>query len=207
MMVLKTGLTAVLIAIVFGAMHRQAVAETIVTKSFAYFAINGATAADLDRELATKGPLVSSTGNRHPGETQIRFGGSATYLEKPGNCRVKSAQISVKTKIFLPTWKNRNKADANLAIIWDALSSDIKRHEERHVEIAHQHASNLEQTLRNLPPEPSCKAMREKVAQMTDRAIVDHDKDQMRFDRSEAINFESRLSRLISSRRMANKAQ
>lgn len=175
-------------------------AKPLFSKTFSYFAIQGVTAEDLDRELASKGPLVKSTGSRHPGETQIKFGGSAKYLEKGGSCRVQDAQVTVQSKIFLPTWKNRKHATPQLAMIWDALSSDIRRHEERHAEIARQHGAQLELTLKSLSPEKTCETMRKVVAATTDRAVQAHDEDQIRFDRTEAINFEQRLARLIDAR-------
>ena len=178
----------------------QADAKTLFSKTFSYFSIGGLTATDLDRELSTKGPFASSTGSRHPGETQIKFGGSAKYLEKNGSCRIQDAQVNVVSKIFLPTWKNRNRATPDLALIWDALASDIKRHEERHAEIALQHAKALESTIKALPAETTCAAMRAEVAKVTDIAISEHDRDQQRFDKTEAINFSARMERLITTR-------
>ena len=108
--------------------------------------------------------------------------------------------MKVVSKIFLPNWKNRNRASPELALIWDALSSDIRRHEERHAEIALQHAKLLEAALKALPPEKTCESMRDEVAKATGAAIADHDQDQQRFDRTEAINFSARMQRLINTR-------
>jgi len=140
----KSGLSALLCSTLCLTLSTQAEAKTLFSKTFSYFSIGGMTAEDLDRELSSKGPFASSTGSRHPGETQIKFSGSAQYLEKKGSCRIQDAQVKVVSKIFLPTWKNRNRASPDLRLIWDALASDIKRHEERHAEIALQHARMLE---------------------------------------------------------------
>lgn len=175
-------------------------AKTLFSKTYSYFPIRGSTAQDLDRELATKGPKSNATGMRHPGITRIKFSGSAQYVETPGKCRVQDAQVKVVSNIFLPSWKNRKNAPAGLGLIWDALSSDIKRHEERHAEIAMQHAKGLESALKNLRAEKNCDAMRARVAMATDKAIEAHDRDQRRFDKSEAINFQARMTRLINTR-------
>ena len=50
-------------------------AETIVRKSISYFQIGGTTAEELDRELERRGPMTRASGSRHPGATQIKFGG------------------------------------------------------------------------------------------------------------------------------------
>ncbi len=185
----------------------QSQAETIVSKSFSYFQIGGRTAEELDRELERRGPMTKTSGNRHPGATQIRFGGEITYLPSDGRCSVGEVKVTLKTKIILPRWKNRNRADRELGLIWDALSSDIKRHEERHAEIARQHARKLEQSLKRLRPARDCETLQAKVSEITAKAVEEHDKAQIAFDRIEAVNFEDRLIRILEYRSRSKKAQ
>ncbi|HCL64031.1 MAG TPA: peptidase [Rhizobium sp.] len=183
-----------------GLLTGTATPETIVHKSISYFQISGTTAEDLDRELGRNGPKTKSTGSRHPGATRIRFGGDVTYVESDNRCAVSKAKVTLKTQLILPKWKNRNRAGKDLALIWDSLSSDIKRHEERHAEIARQYARKLEKTVKSLRPQRDCLAMEARVAEATDRIIEAHDKDQMRFDRVEAANFEKRMIRILDYR-------
>ncbi|MBO3760669.1 DUF922 domain-containing protein [Ciceribacter sp. L1K23] len=175
-------------------------AETIVKKRTTYFTIGGRTAEELDNELSRHGPMTQTTGARHPGATRIKFDGELTYVEKGGRCRIGKATVVVDTHLILPRWKNRKTASRDLGFIWDALSSDIKRHEERHAEIARQHARSLEKSLKALPAMRSCEPLQERVQQLSDRAIEAHDADQMRFDRVESVNFERRLIRILESR-------
>ncbi len=175
-------------------------AETVITKTFAYFPVRGTTAADLDEALSRGGPLLQSTGNRHPGATEMKFGGSVTYSERPGRCGVDSARITLDTKIILPRWTQRRRADPDLAMIWDTLSGDIKRHEERHAEIAREYARKLERSVEGLRPQADCAAMEAAVARVTEEVLAEHDRDQARFDRVESINFERRMVRLMEYR-------
>lgn len=175
----------------------MAAADTIVNKQISYFSITGTTAEELDRALIAKGPLTGQTGLRHPGITRIRFGGHVTYIEKENRCYVSKARVTLSTHLILPRWTNRKNAGANLKLIWDTLSADIKRHEERHAEIARTHARSMEQAFLALPPQESCKAMQTLVADTSSAAIEAHDRDQARFDRIEGINFEARLVRLL----------
>jgi len=191
-------------AAILALLGSQATAETIVHKTVSYFQIGGTTAQDLDRELERRGPYTMSTGARHPGATRIRFGGDVTYVESGGRCRVGSAKVTLKTQLVLPKWKNRKRAGKDLALIWDSLSSDIRRHEERHAEIARQYARKLETSLKGLRPHRDCLAMEIKVAETTGRIIDAHDKDQMRFDRIEAANFENRMIRILNYRSKRN---
>ncbi|MDQ0320521.1 putative secreted Zn-dependent protease [Pararhizobium capsulatum DSM 1112] len=175
-------------------------AETLVSKSISYYAIGGRTAAELDEALSAGGPLMKSTGSRHPGATRIKFGGSITYVKRGDLCAVGSAKVTLNTRLILPRWKNRRKAGTELALVWDTLSSDIKRHEERHAEIARNHARQMEKTFLALKPQSDCERMQASVARASEDAIVAHDKDQARFDKAEAVNFDKRMVRLLKYR-------
>lgn len=175
-------------------------ATVVATKSYSYFNIKGKTADELDEQLSIRGPTANGSSARHPGATKIRFGGDATYIEENGRCRVGSARVTVHTQIILPRWNNRRGASPELSMIWDTLSSDIKRHEERHAEIARTQARNMERKILALPSQPSCERMQEMVTEVSSRGIAEHDRLQARFDQVEAVNFQKRMLRLLNNR-------
>ncbi|NTF07543.1 DUF922 domain-containing protein [Agrobacterium rubi] len=179
---------------------QSADAEAVMTKSFSYFSIGGRTAEDLDHELSHRGPMTKATGARHPGATEIKFGGEITYVEKDRKCGVGTVEVKLHTKILLPRWTNRRRTTADLALIWDTLSADIKRHEERHAEIARNYARTLDKRLQSLRPQDSCEEMQALVTETTQEVMNAHDKDQMRFDVVESKNFDARMSRLLTHR-------
>lgn len=190
----------VLVSLLLAAAFSPAAAETIIHKSVTYFSISGNTPSDIDREMLRRGPLSRTTGRRHPGATQIKFNGSATFLAKQGRCVIGGAKVSLSTKLILPRWKNRRKATSEMALIWDTLAADIKRHEERHAEIARTHARQLEGTILKLSSAKDCATLKARVNRASQDAMVAHDKDQYRFDRIESANFESRMIRLLRYR-------
>lgn len=194
----------VICALLSGAMFLSvpelANSETAISKSFSYFKIGGKSAEDLDRELSRHGPLTKSTGARHPGATEIKFGGELTYVEQSGLCGVGSVNVKLHTRILLPQWTNRRRTTANLALIWDTLAADIKRHEERHAEIARNYARALDKKLRSLRPQKNCEEMQALVTRTTQGVMDEHDKDQLRFDRVESKNFDARMTRLLKNR-------
>jgi predicted secreted Zn-dependent protease len=192
-------LTSLLPLIMWTATSAPAEAATIVRKTVSYFTISGRTAIELDRQLATHGPKVAGM-ERHPGATQIKFSGAVTYRNTGSQCFVSKANVVVNIGIILPRWSDRRRAQPNLVFLWDTLSSDIRRHEERHAEIAVNHARTLEKRLLALGPRSTCEDLAAKVSQTTDDEIALHDADQQRFDRTESINFESRLTRLLQYR-------
>ena len=122
------------------------------------------------------------------------------YAEKPGSCRIDSAVVTVKAKVILPLWRQRRHADAEVRLFWDTLFADIKRHEDRHVEIAKNHARELEDALKATWSFADCEQAAAKAKEMTVRMLARHEKAQVRFDRVERINFESRILRLLKYR-------
>lgn len=180
--------------------------EAIMSKSFSYFSIGGKTAEDLDHELSHRGPMTKATGARHPGATEIKFGGELTYVEQNGRCGVGTVKVKLHTKILLPRWTNRKRTTAELALIWDTLAADIKRHEERHAEIARNYARTLEKRLQSLRPQKDCEEMQALVGKTTQEVMDAHDKDQLRFDVVESKNFDARMTRLLKHRIMQNRS-
>lgn len=192
---LRAALVALLVGVPFG----NASGETLISKRISYFSIGGRTAAELDKALSASGPMMKSTGTRHPGATRIKFGGTVTYVSRD-RCAVGSAKVTLNTRIILPRWKHRRQAGRDLALVWDTLASDIKRHEERHAEIARIHARQMEKALLSLKAEDSCERMQARVAEVSAEEVERHDKDQARFDRTEAANFDRRMIRLLQYR-------
>lgn len=197
---LQKTLQPIVAALLIAAASVPAPAETIIHKSVTYFSIGGRTATELDREMMRRGPFSRTTGRRHPGATQIKFNGSATFIRKNGRCVIGGAKVSLSTKLMLPRWTNRKRANREMGLIWDTLASDIKRHEERHAEIARTHARELEKTILGLSAAGDCPTLKARVNRVSQEAMIAHDKDQLRFDRIESVNFENRMIRLLKYR-------
>ncbi len=171
-----------------------------VSKTYSYFTITGRTLDEIESQLMSRGPEVKSTGGRHPGATQMEFTTRIGYSEGKGGCSIVSAQVSVKAKVILPRWRQTGKTDADVKLIWDTLSSDIKRHEESHVVIAKNHARELEQALQGISRQKTCAIAAAKAKATSDKILYRHDRAQEQFDRIEGINFESRIIRLLRYR-------
>lgn len=188
------------LGLAFAVVAPQAEAASIFRK-FSYYTINGRTAAELDKALSRSGPFLKKTGQHHPGAAEIRFDAKVRYGRAPGqSCKVQDVYVNVHAKVMLPRWKQRRKASPELALIWDTLYQDIKRHEESHIVIARSHATDMERQIRALRSRTDCAALRKEIDGVTARIMADHDRAQQRFDRVETINFESRFERLLTYR-------
>ncbi|MBK8458764.1 MAG: DUF922 domain-containing protein [Phyllobacteriaceae bacterium] len=171
-----------------------------LSKSYAYFSVGGVTLEALEDELNKRGPKLSTTGRSHPGATEMRFFTKIAYEESAKGCRIADATVNVKAKIILPRWTARKQADGDTRLVWDTLSSDIKRHEESHALIAKNAARALEQALEDLPRQKTCEALGASMNATAERVLAAHDRDQERFDRIEGKQFEDRIVRLLRYR-------
>lgn len=171
-----------------------------VSKTYSYFSIGGSTLEEIQNELAERGPQLKSTGQRHPGATQMEFTSRLTYAEKDGRCRIADAKVNMRAKVMLPRWKPRSKADGDVRLIWETLSSDIKRHEESHIVIAKNYARELEQSLKAIGRQKSCAAVAAKAQEVQTAVLARHDAAQDRFDKIEGMNFEKRILSLLQYR-------
>lgn len=178
----------------------QSATAASVSRTYSYFSIGGSTLEEIEKELGRRGPHVESTGNRHPGATTLRFKTTLRFARDASSCRIASADVSVRAKVTLPSWRRPKKAEAATRFIWDTLASDIKRHEESHISIAKTAASNLETELGKLGNFRDCQAASARAQEVSGRLLTRHDEDQARFDRIEGKNFEARLMRLLQNR-------
>lgn len=171
-----------------------------LAKTYSYFSVGGTTLDEIERDLDRRGPKVQSTGRRHPGATQMTFTTKISYAESKNRCVIVAASVTVKAKVILPQWRRSRKAGQDVRLIWDTLSSDIRRHEESHVVIAKNHARDLEKALMALGAQKDCKVAAAKAKATTGKVLARHDRAQEEFDRVEGLNFESRMMRLLRYR-------
>ena len=169
-----------------------------VKQTTRYFAVHGATLSELDRSLNQAGPLVSETGQRHPGATEVRFDGKVTYKRVARGCTVDRTNIGLDLNIMLPKWQQPRRVSQETVLVWNTLSADIKRHELQHAAIAKNYLKRMEMALRNLQPERDCSAMESRVNQVTDHYLAGHQQAQMEFDKVEGREVNVRLRRALS---------
>ena len=171
-----------------------------VSRSYSYFSIGGQTLSEIETELQRRGPILGSTGNRHPGATRMEFKTRIGYQESGRRCSVSEADVQISADVHLPRWRNRSGAQLDTALMWDTLSADIKRHEEGHIVIARTFAQRMEQSLLGVRNAASCEEAAATAEGISKRLLAEHDAEQARYDNVESINFESRMLRLLEYR-------
>lgn len=169
-----------------------------VTQRTTYFAVNGATLEELDRDLSRRGPYVAETGLRHPGATEVKFDGEVTYKRVEGGCRVDQTNLGLTLNMTLPRWTPPKRVAPETVLVWRTLEEDIRRHENRHAEIAKEWLKRMEMAIRNLRTQPTCAAMEADVNNVTQRYLASHERAQIEFDTIEGREVNFRLRRALS---------
>jgi len=170
-----------------------AVAACASTKSritTTYYTIRGASGADLDREIAEKGPLEGHA----LASAAIKFVPVAvSYDESPEGCRFREAKFRVEADVTLPRWRAQASSDPDLRIAWEFLADYAREHEEQHVAIAEKFAKKIGDDLMAIPVKPSCDALDEAAQRALKRNRRAHNREQLAFDERE----QKRLAILI----------
>jgi predicted secreted Zn-dependent protease len=191
--------TLIILSLLFCAMPPAQGAS--LSKSYSYFSIGGSTLDEIESQLSKRGPQLKNSGKRHPGATRMEFTTHLGYAEgENGSCQIIKVNVSVKARMILPRWRRSKKAEQDVRLIWDTLSSDIKRHEESHVIIAKNHAREMEQALKGIYRQKNCQIAAAKAKAITTKLLEKHDRAQVEFDRVEGMNFENRILKLLRYR-------
>jgi predicted secreted Zn-dependent protease len=162
-----------------------------------YFMVKGQTLADLNSSFGQGGPMLGS-GERHGGATQVMFGGDATYAEVGGTCRVDRAAFRLNLVTTLPRWSPPADATPEMKVVWRTLRNDVATHEAKHAEIAKRWLRQLETRVKALSPEPTCAAMKARVAMEKRDVLRQHDLAQVDFDRHETSRVDARVEHQLS---------
>jgi predicted secreted Zn-dependent protease len=151
-----------------------AYAET--SQTIHYFDIRGATAAELQREVAAKGP-------------EGRWGdelGHITYEVRTkrvaGGCAIDSVRARSDATVRLPRWLNRGEGSAELQWWWDGWVRTVDLHERGHVRISFEAAQQIERSLGQMEPQPTCAALQAKAKGAADAIFRQENERQANYD-------------------------
>jgi predicted secreted Zn-dependent protease len=120
------------------------------TSSNDYYDIRGTTVADLRREIQGKGP------EGWWGMAHTRMTYRITMRKADEGCAVDTVRASADAKVRLPRWANRHEGSRAAQDEWDTIIRTLDLHERGHVQISLDGAKELERSLREIPPAPSC---------------------------------------------------
>ncbi|QKV17388.1 DUF922 domain-containing protein [Oricola thermophila] len=170
------------IALFAAALGLAACASTAPRITTTYYNINGTTGADLDREIAEKGPLKGHA----LASAAIKFVPVAiSYDKSDGKCRFRDAKFRIEANVTLPRWRTRASTDPELRTAWKFLSAYAREHEAVHVAIAEKYARKIGEELMALPAKETCDDLDKAAERVLKRNRVEHNREQLAFDEEE----------------------
>lgn len=177
-----------------------ALAEPTFKTHYRYFDIGGTNIEALWHDINRKGPK-SNKGVGHAGYTSFDLENSVGIIPKGGQCQITSIKFHLTSTVQLPKWTDEHNSDREMQFYWQAFSSDVKRHEDQHVEIARQSILDLEQKLLKLRPQKSCKPLKRKIRNTINASARARDREQNAFERKEIRGQKDRLTKMIEELR------
>lgn len=185
-----------LIAAVVCALSFPSLAQPTFSTNYQSFNVKGLTQVELWKDIQTNGPR-SRLGIGSAGYTSFRFDNKVNIVPRNGKCIISSIEFHLTSIVELPNWTDYDAASADLQIYWQALSSDVRRHEDGHVEIAEASISKLYQDLSKITPQRNCDVLKRKVRTIIKRSEVTRNRAQNAFERKEVRGQRKRLTNLV----------
>lgn len=167
-----------------------------------YYNVRGRSIDALDRSIYRNAPLLNGT-DRALGQARLRFNSDIKARETERGCAVDDPQVSLEVVMVLPRWTDEKRGSSDLRRLWSGFSGFVRRHEERHVEIAMKHAKQLQRVFTNVPTAPNCKLLRARLQSGAKRILTQHGRAQAKFDEREQARLR-RAARVAASRARGN---
>ncbi len=143
----------------------NAVPGPAVDTATQYYDIHGRTVDEILAQMKRKGPA----GWAGHTEAQVRY----RFTTEPAGagCRLASYEASLEAQVQLPRWTERDHAAPEVRAWWDRYLASLQNHENGHVRIGLDTASEVERVLRATPPAASCEAVRAEVSRRADPVL------------------------------------
>lgn len=123
-----------------------------------HYSIDGATPADLRRELNAKGPMGSG-GRRFDGYTRWYVSWQYRYNRTDGGCAIGSVSTHVKVTMTLPRWSSPSRGDDATRQQWARYLSALELHEQGHRRHGIDAGHEVDRAIAAMPPAAHCDAL------------------------------------------------
>ena len=142
----------------------------------AYYDVAGLTLAELRRDIAKKGP------EGWWGMASTKIGYNVTTKPTAGGCVVDTIKTSADATVRLPRWRNRHEATVDMQQQVDVAFRSLELHERGHVQISLNAARQIERTVREVPPGPTCQAVADEATRRAEAVLASSSREQQLYD-------------------------
>jgi predicted secreted Zn-dependent protease len=162
-----------------------AYAEVRSNVTYKGYPVYGQTAQEIWRDIGRKGPHQPERGLYAQAEAEIRFGWNVAFTSGQNACRVKSAVVKVDVNILLPDWADKARGSQALRQAWNEYITQVRRHEERHRDIALAAAKDIDKAILAAPAHRNCRSLEHYIKAQTDQILARERAQQAHFDRTD----------------------
>lgn len=173
-------------------------AEVKTSLKTKYYNVSGRTPETLVKSIFKSAPALAQ-GKRALGSARLKFDWDIDAEQTNYKCQVNDLEVSLEILVTLPRWRNEKGADPQLRAFWRSFYGFVEKHENRHVTIAKQHATQLERMFNRVPAADNCKLLTARLAAGAKRILTNHNRKQTKFDAQEQAKMR-RNARVSASR-------
>ena len=145
---------------------------TEVKDAPSYYQIYGDTAAQVRAQQQQCAPNFNPEGARFAGATDYNLSWQySTTQDNTGLCQLSNVKIGLHVNMILPLWQPTNSAASGLASAWQKFIANLANHENGHIAIDQQYASQLLGDLQSSPAS-DCASILGSVQSKVDADVV-----------------------------------
>jgi predicted secreted Zn-dependent protease len=139
-----------------GAGMVDALADPVVTQTFDYYDVDGATAQELRAELDRRGPIDGTEHRRFDAVTHWYVRWRFTYENVGGGCEITTVSTNADITYAFPRLRHQSAAPAALRRAFAGYLKNLLVHEKGHAQVGIDIAARIEAAIRRLPSAPTC---------------------------------------------------
>lgn len=143
------------------------------------YAVTGHSVETLLSSLREHGPVVE--GGVFFGLTATEIGYRFGYRQTAGSCETVDARVDILVSITLPEWQSPPGAPYELKRDWQRFAAALRRHEERHRDLALEGAYALQRAIQGLRA-PTCDAAAALAARQAERLQIEAEARHRQYD-------------------------
>jgi predicted secreted Zn-dependent protease len=137
----------------------DALADPMVTETFDYYDVDGATAQEIRTDLNRRGPIDGTEHRRFDAVTHWQVRWRYTYKDVGGGCGITTVSTNADITYAFPRLLPRNSAPAALRQAFAGYLENLLVHEKGHARVGIDIATRIEAGIRRLPAAPTCTAL------------------------------------------------
>jgi len=157
------------------------VVPPVVKEKYEYYEVCGICEKDVQCDLKKK-CIRWSDGKKYDSVTNWKIKWNYGHNNTPQTCTTDSFLVTVKIVYQLPKWVTSGDAPRPLVEKWESFLKQLMIHEKGHRDRAVEAATELTNTIKELPPARTCAELDREVQMLSRKSMIKLKKDQEEYD-------------------------